>query len=240
MPGHRRRRRRRDIIGDLPMCLWMSIRTSTKCRMRSWRWSAGSAWRKSRNRRQANLFCVGDVKQSIYRFRLAEPARFLDRHRQFREPKSHGRVIDLQANFRSRAPLLDALNCVFKRLMTADAVDIEYDKSHHLVKRNRLSAGGRRAVFFTARRSICICSPPTLPGEETNADADEESDDGDELDRSEREAMLVAGEIWKIVGRNEAPRRCRSCNEERPGGGARRRGHRAIQRHCRAASIDAV
>ena len=50
-----------------------------------------------------NLFCVGDVKQSIYRFRLAEPARFLDRHRLFREPKSHGRVIDLQANFRSRA-----------------------------------------------------------------------------------------------------------------------------------------
>ena len=56
----------------------------------------------------SNLFCVGDVKQSIYRFRLAEPRRFLERQHQFRSDAAGrlGEVIDLQANFRSRGPLL--------------------------------------------------------------------------------------------------------------------------------------
>src|SRR5207237_749007 len=47
----------------------------------------------------ANLFSVGDVKQSIYRFRLAEPARFLERMELFRGDPNAGRVVDLQANF---------------------------------------------------------------------------------------------------------------------------------------------
>ena len=65
---------------------------------------------------KTNLFCVGDVKQSIYRFRLAEPTRFLDRQKQFRsEPFGLGEAIDLQANFRSRGPLLEAVNGVFER-----------------------------------------------------------------------------------------------------------------------------
>src|SRR5687768_10894566 len=68
-----------------------------------------------------NLFCVGDVKQSIYRFRLAEPARFLERYARFASGDGVGSVIDLQANFRSRAPLLDVLNKVFERLMTEAA-----------------------------------------------------------------------------------------------------------------------
>ena len=52
-----------------------------------------------------NLFCVGDVKQSIFRFRLAEPGRFLERHRRFsaNPDKQRGQVIDLRENFRSRA-----------------------------------------------------------------------------------------------------------------------------------------
>ena len=57
----------------------------------------------------AICFACGDVKQSIYRFRLAEAAQFLDRQKLFRaasEPR-RGEVIDLQANFRSRAPLLE-------------------------------------------------------------------------------------------------------------------------------------
>ncbi|MDB5318924.1 MAG: ATP-dependent deoxyribonuclease subunit, partial [Phycisphaerales bacterium] len=80
----------------------------------------------------SNLFCVGDVKQSIYRFRLAEPERFLKRSERFKVQCSEGQVIDLQANFRSRPPLLTVLNHLFTRLMTAEATDIEYDLSHHL------------------------------------------------------------------------------------------------------------
>src|SRR6185503_13063574 len=57
----------------------------------------------TRRASEQNLFCVGDVKQSIYRFRLAEPKRFLERADRFRNGDTKlGEVIDLQHNFRTR------------------------------------------------------------------------------------------------------------------------------------------
>ena len=53
-----------------------------------------------------NLFCVGDVKQSIFRFRLSDPQRFLSRQAMFSKPGAAGEVIYLPDNFRSRAPFL--------------------------------------------------------------------------------------------------------------------------------------
>jgi ATP-dependent helicase/nuclease subunit A len=81
-----------------------------------------------------NLFCVGDVKQSIYGFRLADPKRFMDRYDRFKSTadKRSGEVVDLQANFRSRGPLLDTVNAVFERLMTRKSADISYDESQKL------------------------------------------------------------------------------------------------------------
>src|SRR5205807_9741460 len=79
-----------------------------------------------------NLFCVGDVKQSIYGFRLAEPERFLQRDARYREPGGDGEVIDLQHNFRSRGPLLEAINALFGKLMTKEAAGLDYDESQKL------------------------------------------------------------------------------------------------------------
>ena len=50
----------------------------------------------------------------------------------FRGGSGFGNVIDLQANFRSRGPLLEAINGVFERVMTKDAAEITYDQTHHL------------------------------------------------------------------------------------------------------------
>src|SRR5205823_2355029 len=135
-----------------------------------------------------NLFTVGDVKQSIYRFRLAEPARFLDRQSRFRAANDDatGQVIDLQSNFRSRAPLLDTLNGVFERLMTRDAADIDYDHSH------RLHPG---LTFPDGNGSPCFSGSPIelhlLPAK---LDSDEEEVDAAsaEPDRAQREAILIA------------------------------------------------
>ena len=148
-----------------------------------------------------NLFCVGDVKQSIYRFRLAEPARFLDRQRHFRSgPGWLGEVIDLQANFRSRGPLLEAVNGVFERLMTADAVDLTYDQSH------RLQPGKDFPTAPDANR--CFAGAPIelhLLPDRIDSTSDEEGkapcDDGDEvdLDRAEREALLVARRVREML-----------------------------------------
>jgi len=75
-----------------------------------------------------NLFMVGDVKQSIYRFRLAEPMLFLGKYNRFTATDGHqGLKIDLNANFRSRKEVLDATNFVFSQVMGARVGEIEYD-----------------------------------------------------------------------------------------------------------------
>lgn len=75
-----------------------------------------------------NLFMVGDVKQSIYRFRLAEPMLFLGKYNRFTEGDGNeGLKIDLNANFRSRKEVLDATNFVFAQVMGARVGEIDYD-----------------------------------------------------------------------------------------------------------------
>lgn len=68
--------------------------------------------------REDNLFMVGDVKQSIYKFRLAEPEIFRDKYRSYRDGgDGHSVKIDLNANFRSRKRIRDAVNRIFLNLM---------------------------------------------------------------------------------------------------------------------------
>ena len=75
-----------------------------------------------------NLFMVGDVKQSIYRFRLAEPMLFLGKYSRFTETDGdQGLKIDLNANFRSRKEVLDATNFVFAQVMGERVGEIDYD-----------------------------------------------------------------------------------------------------------------
>ncbi|WP_318615751.1 helicase-exonuclease AddAB subunit AddA [Sporosarcina sp. YIM B06819] len=75
-----------------------------------------------------NLFMVGDVKQSIYRFRLAEPMLFLGKYNRFTENDGdQGLKIDLNANFRSRKEVLDATNFIFAQVMGARVGEIDYD-----------------------------------------------------------------------------------------------------------------
>ncbi|WP_124070112.1 helicase-exonuclease AddAB subunit AddA [Filibacter tadaridae] len=75
-----------------------------------------------------NLFMVGDVKQSIYRFRLAEPMLFLGKYNRFTDTDAEdGLKIDLNANFRSRREVLDATNFIFSQVMGARVGEIDYD-----------------------------------------------------------------------------------------------------------------
>jgi len=75
-----------------------------------------------------NLFMVGDVKQSIYGFRLAEPQLFLGKYNRFTDAgDSNGLKIDLNANFRSRKEVLDATNFIFSQVMGQRVGEIDYD-----------------------------------------------------------------------------------------------------------------
>ena len=73
------------------------------------------------------LFMVGDVKQSIYRFRLAEPEIFRRKYEQFRQ-RGDALCADLRENFRSRGAVLDACNAVFRRIMSPALGDVAYDE----------------------------------------------------------------------------------------------------------------
>ena len=83
---------------------------------------------KSGGEADGNLFMVGDVKQSIYRFRLAEPMLFLNKYLRFvEEPTDTGMRIDLNANFRSRREVLDGTNYIFEQIMGKTVGEIDYD-----------------------------------------------------------------------------------------------------------------
>ena len=78
-------------------------------------------------------FYVGDVKQSIYRFRQADPTLFMEKARVFSADENAGRrKITLNRNFRSRTAVLDGVNRVFERVMRADVTEIEYDAEARL------------------------------------------------------------------------------------------------------------
>lgn len=90
----------------------------------------------------ANLFMVGDVKQSIYRFRLADPTIFIEKYLNYSDfdydrpisPDGAPRRILLQQNFRSRSCVLDAANHVFSNAMSRELGEIDYDGAARLVR----------------------------------------------------------------------------------------------------------
>ncbi|MBC7784285.1 MAG: UvrD-helicase domain-containing protein, partial [Burkholderiales bacterium] len=133
-------------------------------------------------------FAVGDVKQSIYRFRQADPRCFLQRRARYADPSgSAGQVIDLQKNFRSRAPLLATLNAIFARLMTSDTAEIEYDASQRLIP----------GLDFTESPEQFVGQPVELHIVEKPARG---GHPGAELESTEREALLVARRIREMLG----------------------------------------
>ena len=74
-----------------------------------------------------NLFMVGDVKQSIYRFRLSRPELFLEKFRTYNIEESKTQRIDLHKNFRSRKEVLESANAIFRQIMTEKLGGIVYD-----------------------------------------------------------------------------------------------------------------
>jgi ATP-dependent helicase/nuclease subunit A len=158
---------------------------------------------------RANLFCVGDVKQSIYRFRLAEAGRFLDRQEQFRADggRQVGSVIDLQKNFRSRERLLDAINGVFARLMTSDAVQIAYGDTHKLHAGAEYPPGDGICTFAGSPIEMHLL-PAKFRSTSDESDTRADCEDDEDLDRTEREAVLVAKRIREMMGLDGTPPMC--------------------------------
>ncbi len=132
------------------------------------------------------LFLVGDVKQSIYRFRLADPTLFLEKSRQA-SPSGEAsfRRISLQENFRSARPVIEGVNLVFESVMREDVTEIGYDGEA------RLLAGRKPGGEFPVE--LHVLRPPE--------EAAEEDSDGEETPtRAEREARRAALCIRRLMG----------------------------------------
>ena len=132
-----------------------------------------------------NLFMVGDVKQSIYRFRLARPELFMDKYHRFSTEESSQQRIDLHRNFRSRREVVEAVNDIFYPLMEKDLGNVAYDAEAALY------AG---AVYPDYENANC-CKPELLlvPSQESG------------MERREQEAAAVAGRIRELVETQEIP-----------------------------------
>lgn len=83
-----------------------------------------------------NRFMVGDIKQSIYRFRQADPQIFNEKFQRYTHNPHEGKLILLKENFRSSSEVLSATNHVFERLMDQEVGEINYDSMHQLVFAN--------------------------------------------------------------------------------------------------------
>lgn len=136
------------------------------------------------DRGENNLFMVGDVKQSIYRFRLSRPELFMQKYHTYSTTGTgESRRIDLHKNFRSRREVLDSANAIFRQLMTEDFGGITYDDD--------------AALYVGA-------SYEEMPGNETEVlviDADSEADapDGNKQTVREIEARAVAARIHRLL-----------------------------------------
>ncbi len=176
-----------------------------------------------------NRFMVGDVKQSIYRFRHADPGLFLAKYGAYRpwagapEPGAAGARIVLGANFRSREGVVNAVNFLFRQIMSARAGELDYDRDAELVYRAgypplpgeeaaeppvelHLLDGEERGPADGAGsgQAPAASGPEAASGDGVAGEADGEEEDPAlaelaDLTAMEREARLIAARIRAMV-----------------------------------------
>ncbi len=152
-----------------------------------------------------NVFVVGDVKQSIYAWRGAEPQIFLDRLKPAASDLTKSRKglrVDLNANFRSAAGVLNFVNRLFARIMTAPFAKIDYDESAELKPAPADESGAARNSGDKPLVELHI-----LDEKNRNDVADAEQQDADEGEQGpdvvtsrRRQAAMVARRIKQMVG----------------------------------------
>lgn len=114
------------------------------------------------NRESGNVFRVGDIKQSIYKFRFADPMIFGNRMDDIISGKEKGNLHYLKENHRSTCEVLAFSNYVFKQIMSKDASEIEYDETQRLSKANETRHGDIPRIIVTDKNI-----PATDDGDKT-------------------------------------------------------------------------
>ena len=151
-----------------------------------------------------NIFMVGDVKQSIYRFRLARPELFMEKYKSYSTDEAKEQRIDLHKNFRSRAQVLESVNFIFRQIMGEDLGGVAYDKDAALYPWASFPEG--ESEEFVKTEVLLI----EKDGEELT-DVQESADAGaqgsqmelENQNAQELEALAIAQRIQEIVGKEQ-------------------------------------
>ena len=142
--------------------------------------------------RPDNLFIVGDVKQSIYGFRMAEPTMFTERIDEFSRRDA---ALHLSANFRSSNEVIEGVNSIFTPIMTRETGGVDYDETARLVHGRRDASPGGTELHVISR------SAPLDEGDAANENTEEQ------LLAAEAEALFAAGRIRELLGESFTDRK---------------------------------
>ena len=171
-----------------------------------------------------NLFMVGDVKQSIYRFRLARPELFLEKYHTYPQLETAQRI-DLHKNFRSRYEVLNSVNYIFRQIMTENPGGIVYDEDAALYagakfpehvdlcaeKDAWMQDGGKPESDASQSMKKEEANGVSLKAEEIDETSSGESTyttelwltESDTAHRRETEARMVGARIEAMVGKEQ-------------------------------------
>ncbi|MBR1539768.1 MAG: helicase-exonuclease AddAB subunit AddA [Clostridia bacterium] len=153
-----------------------------------------------------NIFTVGDVKQSIYRFRRACPELFLSKYHGYSlDGNEKGLKIQLFKNFRSRKNILDITNSIFESIMTEELGEIDYTEEEFL----NLGASYEDNENTVTKSEICVIDNNLDESEEVDDNSDEIDEENPntnkaleemrDLKKEELEAKLVAKKIKELM-----------------------------------------
>lgn len=150
-------------------------------------------------RENNHMFMVGDVKQSIYRFRLAEPKLFLQKYEDFADEEcADERRILLRENFRSRKNILLAVNEVFESTMRREVTEIEYDARAQL-------SSPKEDIDDPPVELHILLNEKNKEGSEEDGEKNDKGEDKDEenskeeREAAEKEAELIAERILSLL-----------------------------------------
>lgn len=137
-----------------------------------------------------NRFYVGDVKQSIYGFRMADPQLFMEKYHRFdHDVNSVERRIDLSQNFRSHEAILNVTNFIFSQIMTDEGAGLTYGEAEALHTGRIVEEAPPEWVGGDVEVHVLCC-------DEDKAQTDPE--DGEDLENDEKEMLFVIRKIQEL------------------------------------------
>lgn len=157
--------------------------------------------------KENNRFMVGDVKQSIYRFRQADPSIFMEKYENYYriedDVDSFNKKIMLYANFRSRKEILEGTNLVFSKIMKKETGELDYTIDERLnpmasFKESDENVGGAVEILLVDQKS-------DDEDEDEIILTDEYSEDFEEMKSFKLECIKIANTIYNMMNDKENP-----------------------------------